>query len=108
MVTTANIALIIFLILGMVARSNLLAAAETILLTLRITNLTFWLQILSLHGVGLLFLTLAMLVPFALGTLRLKDIRQSFLTLPGSSKVLNLYFQMKAALSLIVLSHFRI
>lgn len=85
MFTTENIGLIILLLLGLVARSNLVAAAATILLMLRFTRLTFVLPILERRGVevGLLFLTLAMLVPFALGKVNLREVGKSFFTLPG-------------------------
>ncbi len=85
MFTTENIGLIILLLLGLVARSNLVAAAATILLMLRFTRLTFLLPILERRGVevGLLFLTLAMLVPFALGKVNLREVGKSFFTLPG-------------------------
>jgi len=85
MFTTENIGLIILLLLGLVARSNLVAAAATILLMLRFTRMTFLLPVLERRGVelGLLFLTLAMLVPFALGKVNLKEVGRSFLTLPG-------------------------
>lgn len=85
MFTTENIGLIILLILGLIARSNLVAAAATILLMLRFTRLTFLLPMLERRGVeiGLLFLTIAMLVPFALGKVNLREIGKSFLTVPG-------------------------
>ena len=85
MFTTENVGLIILLLLGLVARSNLVAAAATILLMLRFTRLTFVLPILERRGVevGLLFLTLAMLVPFALGKVNLREVGKSFVTLPG-------------------------
>ncbi len=85
MFTTENVGLIILLLLGLVARSNLVAAAATIRLMLRFTRLTFVLPILERRGVevGLLFLTLAMLVPFALGKVNLREVGKSFVTLPG-------------------------
>jgi uncharacterized membrane protein (DUF441 family) len=85
MFTTENVGLIILLILGLIARSNLVAAAATILLMLRFTRLTFLLPILERRGVevGLLFLTIAMLVPFALGRVNLREVGKSFLTVPG-------------------------
>ncbi|MCY0878008.1 MAG: DUF441 domain-containing protein [Firmicutes bacterium] len=85
MFTTEDVVLLVFLLLGLAARSNLVAAAATILLMLRFTHLTFVLPVLERRGVevGLLFLTLAMLVPFALGKISLKEVGKSFLTLPG-------------------------
>ncbi|PSR20373.1 MAG: DUF441 domain-containing protein [Sulfobacillus acidophilus] len=85
MFTTENVGLIILLILGLIARSNLVAAAATILLMLRFTRLTFLLPVLERRGVevGLLFLTIAMLVPFALGKVNLREVAKSFITVPG-------------------------
>ena len=85
MFTTENVGLMILLVLGLAARSNLVAAAATILLMLRFTRTTFLLPMLEERGVelGLLFLTLAMLVPFAQGRIHLKDIGRSFYTIPG-------------------------
>lgn len=85
MASTETIGLIVLLILGLAARSNLVAAAATILLMLRFTRMTFLLPILERRGVeiGLLFLTIAMLVPFALGKVNLREVGRSFFTLPG-------------------------
>ena len=85
MFTTENIGLIILLLLGLAARSNLVAAAATILLMIRFTRMTFLFPVLERRGVeiGLLFLTLAMLVPFAIGKVNLKEVGRSFVTLPG-------------------------
>ena len=85
MASTETIGLIVLLILGLAARSNLVAAAATILLMLRLTRMTFLLPVLERRGVeiGLLFLTIAMLVPFALGKVNLREVGRSFFTLPG-------------------------
>lgn len=85
MFSTANIGLVLFLILGMAARSNLLAAAATVLLVLRLTHLQFLIPRLYEPAiyVGLLFLTVAMLAPFALGQVNFKEIRKGFLTFTG-------------------------
>ncbi len=85
MVSGADIGLVLFLVLGLAARSNLLAASAAILLVLRLVHLTFLLSHLYQPAleVGLLFLMLAMLAPFALGKVRIKEIGQSFITIPG-------------------------
>lgn len=85
MFTTENIGLIILLVLGLAAHSSLVAAAAAALLMLRFTRLHALLPVLERRGVevGLLFLTIAMLVPFALGKVSLHDIGKSFMTLPG-------------------------
>ncbi len=85
MLTTETTGLLILLLLGLAARSNLVAASATILLLIRLTRTTFLYGVLERRGVemGLLFLTLAMLVPFAVGQVNLKEALRSFLTLPG-------------------------
>ncbi len=85
MLSTANVWLIAFLLLGLAARSNLLAAAATVLLAIRLTGLAFLLPRFYEPALfaGLLFLTVAMLTPFALGKVSLKKLGQGFTTLPG-------------------------
>lgn len=85
MLNTENLGLIALLILGLAARSSLVAGAAAVLLTLRFAKLTVLLPRLERRGVeiGLLFLTIAMLVPFAMGRVNLADIKKSFLTVPG-------------------------
>lgn len=85
MFTTETLGLLALIILGLAARSNLIAAAATILLMLRLTRLTVVLPVLERRGVeiGLLFLTIAMLVPFAMGKVNLKDVSKSLFTIPG-------------------------
>jgi uncharacterized membrane protein (DUF441 family) len=67
------------------ARSNLVASSAAILLAIRFTRLTFLFPILEKRGVelGLLFLTLAMLVPFAMGQVQVRTIFKSLWTVPG-------------------------
>jgi uncharacterized membrane protein (DUF441 family) len=85
MLTPENIGLIVLLLLGLWARSSLVAAAAAVLLLIRLAHLDFLLPILEERGVkiGLLFLTVAMLVPFALGQVNLKEVVRSLGTLPG-------------------------
>ncbi|AUW94512.1 DUF441 domain-containing protein [Sulfobacillus sp. hq2] len=85
MFTTETIGLLLLLLLGMWARSNLIAASAAILLVIRFTRMNFLYPILERRGVeiGLLFLTMAMLIPFALGKVNVKEVFQSFFTLPG-------------------------
>ena len=85
MLNNATIGLLVLLLLGIWARSNLVAAAAAILLVIRFTRLFFLFPVLERRGVelGLLFLTLAMLVPFALGKVTMRDIAKGLLTVPG-------------------------
>ncbi len=88
MFSAANVWLLSFLILGLAARSNLLAAAATVLLGIRLTGLDVLLPRFYEGAlfIGLLFLTVAMLTPFALGKVRLKELGRGFTTLPGSRR----------------------
>lgn len=90
MFNTETIGLVLLLLLGLAARSNLVAASATILLAIRFTRLGFLYPVLERRGVeiGLLFLTLAMLVPFAVGKVNLRDVGRSFVTLPGILAIL--------------------
>lgn len=85
MLTTENLGLVALLLLGLWARSSLVASAAAVLLLIRLTRLNFLLTILDRRGVeiGLLFLTMAMLVPFARGQVNLKEVGKSLTTLPG-------------------------
>lgn len=85
MFSAENIGLVVFVVLGLAARSNLVAAAASILLVIRLTHLSFLLHGIERRGVelGLLFLTLAMLVPFAQGKINYKEIVRGMFTVPG-------------------------
>lgn len=82
---TETVGLLILMLLGLWAGSNLVVSSAAILLVILLTRMNFLFPILEHRGVeiGLLFLTLAMLVPFAMGRVDLKELGQSFLTLPG-------------------------
>ncbi|CAB1129128.1 conserved membrane protein of unknown function [Candidatus Hydrogenisulfobacillus filiaventi] len=85
MLDAQNIGLLLLLALGLWARSALVASSAAILLVIRLARLGFLFGVLERRGVefGLLFLTLAMLVPFAVGRIDLRAVARSFLTLPG-------------------------
>lgn len=85
MLNAENIGLVVLLLLGLWARSSLIAAAAAVLLLIRLARLEFLLPMLERRGVeiGLLFLTVAMLVPFALGQVSLREVGRSLLTVPG-------------------------
>ena len=85
MLTTENVALVVLLLLGLWARSSLVAAAAAMLLAVRLAGLSFLLPAIERRGVevGLLFLTLAMLVPFARGQVSGRMIVRALTSLPG-------------------------
>ncbi len=85
MFSVENIGLLLLLVLGLWARSNLVASSAAILLAIRFTRLTFLFPLLEQRGVelGLLFLTLAMLVPFAMGQISPRSIFHNLWSVPG-------------------------
>jgi uncharacterized membrane protein (DUF441 family) len=80
-----SIGLVVLLVLGLWARSGLVASAAALLLLIRLARLDFLLPILERRGVdlGLLCLTVAMLAPFALGQVNGREVLRSLTTLPG-------------------------
>ena len=85
MFNAATVGLLILLLLGLGARSPLVASAAAVLLVIRLARLDFLLPVLEKRGVeiGLLFLTLAMLVPFALGKITLSEIARALTSVAG-------------------------
>lgn len=77
--------LVILLLIGIVARSNLIATAACILLILKFSNLNFLFPLLEKRGleVGLLFLLLSILVPLATGKITEREMLYNFISLPG-------------------------
>jgi uncharacterized membrane protein (DUF441 family) len=84
-VMNAEILLIVLIIIGLVGRSPIIATAASFLLVLKLTSLEFLfipLEERSLE-IGLLFLTMAVLVPFANEQIGWKDIKPLFTTWLG-------------------------
>lgn len=77
--------LVALLLIGIIARSNLIATAACVLLLLKFSNLNFIMPILEKRGleVGLLFLLLAIMVPVATGQVTEKELLYNFTTIPG-------------------------
>lgn len=82
--------LVALLLIGIVARSNLIATAACVLLILKFTNLTFLFPLLEKRGleIGLLFLLLAILVPVATGKVTEKELFSNLASLPGILAIL--------------------
>ncbi len=80
----ANI-LVGLLLIGIVARSNLIATAACVLLVFKFTNLNFVFSLLERRGLelGLLFLLLSIMVPLANGKVSERDIIHNLTSLPG-------------------------
>lgn len=84
MVSGVNV-LVGLLLIGIIARSNLIATAACLLLILRFTNMRFVFPLLERRGLelGLLFLILSILVPLANGRVSEQDIIYNMTSLPG-------------------------
>jgi len=81
----SNAILLGILLLGMLGRSNVVAMAAGSLLVVKFARLEHYLPLLERRGleIGLLFLMLSVLVPFANGKVATKEIVRSFLSLSG-------------------------
>jgi uncharacterized membrane protein (DUF441 family) len=85
-----NLSLVALLLLGLWAGSGLVAASAAVLLAIRVVKLQALLPILSESGItiGLLFLTLVMLVPFAVGRVDFRQVLRTLTTWPGIAALL--------------------
>ncbi len=82
-VTTAT--LIVLMLLGILGRSNIISSAAAVLLLLQFTNLQRVYPLLERRAleVGLIFLVISVLAPFAAGKVSARDLVYSFASLPG-------------------------
>lgn len=83
--SAATVILILLMLLGILGRSNVIAAAAAFLLLLQFTSLQRFYPILERRALeaGLIFLVVSVLVPFASGRVAPRDMLQSFVSLPG-------------------------
>ncbi|HAU31153.1 MAG TPA: DUF441 domain-containing protein [Desulfotomaculum sp.] len=77
--------LVVLLLVGIIARSNLISSAACILLILKFSRLDMFFPFLEKRGleIGLLFLLLSILVPVATEKITRNEILYSFFSLPG-------------------------
>jgi len=77
--------LVSLILVGILGKSNILATAACILLVIKLTRLYSLFPLLERRGLelGLLFLMISVLVPFATGKVPPKEILGSFMTLSG-------------------------
>lgn len=77
--------LVILIIIGLIGRSPILATAASMLLMLKLASLERFFPAVERRGMemGLLFLTIAVLVPFASEKITVKDLIPLFTTLIG-------------------------
>jgi uncharacterized membrane protein (DUF441 family) len=81
----SDLILVMLIITGLIGRSPIIATAASFLLILKLIHLDRFFPGVERRGLefGLLFLTIAVLVPFASGKVSIKDVSQVFTTLPG-------------------------
>lgn len=77
--------LVILILVGVIGRSPILATAACLLLAVKLVHLERYLPAIERRGLelGLLFLTLSVLVPFASGRIQLKDFTAMLTSWPG-------------------------
>jgi len=77
--------LVVLILIGILGKSNIIATSACILLVLKLTSLQRFYPMLERRGLelGLLFLTIAVLVPFAAEKVSFREITGSFFTLSG-------------------------
>ncbi len=75
-----DLVLVALIVVGLIGRSSIITTAACILLIIKLTSLERYLPSIERRGIelGLLFLTLAVLVPFASGRVQPKDILAAF------------------------------
>lgn len=80
-----EIILVILIIIGLIGRSPIITTAACILLVVKLISLERFLPAIERRGLelGLLFLTMGVLVPFASERISFKDITAVFMTWPG-------------------------
>lgn len=81
----SEILLVILIIIGLLGRSPLIATASSLLLILKLIHLERLLPSVERRGLefGLLFLTIAVLVPFATERITWKEFLGVFTSIPG-------------------------
>jgi uncharacterized membrane protein (DUF441 family) len=80
-----DVLLVILIIIGLIGRSPIITTAACVLLVVKLINLDRFLPALERRGLelGLLFLTIGVLVPFASERISYKDVLSVFTTWPG-------------------------
>ncbi len=89
-VANGEIMLVILIIVGLIGRSPIIATAASLLLVLKLTALDRFFPTVERRGLelGLLFLTVSVLVPFASEKVSLRDVTPLFTTVVGGMALL--------------------
>jgi uncharacterized membrane protein (DUF441 family) len=85
MAMNPDLLLVLMIVIGMLGRSPIIATAASLLLIVKLTHLERFFPAVERRGLemGLLFLTIAVLVPFASGRITFKEVVSVFTSLPG-------------------------
>ncbi|MED4601978.1 DUF441 domain-containing protein [Paenibacillus validus] len=80
-----DILLVALIIIGLLGRSHIITTAACVLLIVKLISLERYLPTIERRGLelGLLFLTMGVLVPFASEKISIKDVTSMFTTWPG-------------------------
>ncbi|MCZ8520656.1 MULTISPECIES: DUF441 domain-containing protein [Paenibacillus] len=80
-----DILLVALIIIGLIGRSHIITTAACVLLIVKLISLDRYLPTIERRGLelGLLFLTMGVLVPFASERISVKDVTSIFTTWPG-------------------------
>ncbi|MDP5275678.1 DUF441 domain-containing protein [Chengkuizengella axinellae] len=80
-----DVLLVILILIGLIGRSHIITIAACLLLIIKLISLERYLPAIERRGLefGLLFLTMAVLVPFANNKITYKDIIAVFTSWPG-------------------------
>ena len=82
---SGKILLFLLMLMGLLGKSNVIATAACLLLVLELSSLSGFFPLLHDKGIelGLLFLLLAVLVPFADGRVKTKHFKKTFTSFSG-------------------------
>ncbi|NLK00203.1 MAG: DUF441 domain-containing protein [Clostridia bacterium] len=77
--------MLLIMLLGILGGSQIIAGAAGILLVLQIVKVEIFFSLLERKGleIGLVFLMLSVLIPFAVGRISFHEIMRAFVSLPG-------------------------
>ena len=84
-VMNGDLLLVILIVVGLIGRSHIITTAACVLLIVKLIHLDRYLPTIERRGLelGLLFLTMGVLVPFASNRITFKEVLSVFTTWPG-------------------------
>jgi len=80
-----DVLLVVLIVVGLIGRSHIITTAACMLLIVKLVHLERWLPAIERRGLelGLLFLTMGVLVPFASNKISHREVLAVFTTWPG-------------------------